>query len=207
MHTGSERLGGGSNGSGLPTTVGAVVWDICRHPWDHLLRRWNWKAALVSVACRGALFFAVNATVGWDSAMRALVTELLYRAPMVGTFAAVSQSFRRVQPAWAAAGLIMVAIPVMAHLIEFTMHWWRGTARLAESVAASVAFSMLTVLTTYLLQRRGLMVVGADGKPFVADVLLAPQVLVEVFIAKPAARFRKSLLGAAAASKGDVRGE
>lgn len=207
MGTGGERLGGGPGGSALPTTVGAVVWDICRHPKDHLLRRWNWKAALVSVACRGALFFGVNATVSWDSATRALVTELLYRAPMVGTFAAVSQAFRRVRPAWAAAGLIMVAIPVMAHLIEFTMHWWRGTARLAESVAASVAFSMLTALTTYLLQRRGLMVVGADGKPFVADVLLAPQVLLEVAVAKPAAMFRKTLLGGSAQSKRDVRGE
>ena len=167
------------------TTLSAVVREICRHPTRHLIRHWNWKAALISLACRGALFFSVNATASWGSAVHALSTELIYRAPMVGTLAAVSQSFRTAQPAWAATIVVAAVIPAIAHGVEFGMHWWRGTERLAESVAASVAFSALTAGTTHLLQRRGVLVVGADAKPFRTDLLLVPRFLLEILARRP----------------------
>jgi len=70
---------------------------------DRLVRNWNWKAALISACLRTTIFFAVNLTASWNSAVSAAVTELFYRAPMVGTLAAMSQSFRRVEPAWVAS--------------------------------------------------------------------------------------------------------
>ncbi len=177
----------------LPVTVGGVVADIFRHPRGHVLRNWNWKAALISLALRGSIFFAVNLTASWASAAHALATELLYRAPLAGTLAAISQSFRRVQPAWAGAVVVMVALPAVAHAIEFGAHWWRGTERLVASVAVSVGFSMLTAVSTYLLQRRGILVVGAGSQPFLTDVWQAPQALLELTIRRPAGLARRIL--------------
>ena len=52
---------------------------ILRHPIANLVRRWNWKAALVSALSRARLFFVVNLPAGRSAAIAALVTELVSR--------------------------------------------------------------------------------------------------------------------------------
>ena len=60
---------------GVPEVLGAIL----RHPIANLVRRWNWKAALVSALSRARLFFVVNLPAGRSAAIAALVTELVSR--------------------------------------------------------------------------------------------------------------------------------
>ena len=127
----------------------------------------------------------MNLTADWGSAVSAAFTELLYRAPMVGTLASVSQSFRRVQPAWKASLAMMVALPAMGHGIEFAVHSLRGTAKLYESVAASIGFSMISCVVSYLLHRRNVLIVGHGAKPFLVDLGQLPSELFDLLLRKP----------------------
>ncbi len=127
---------------------------------------------------RTSIFFSVNLLASLDSAVEAAITEICYRAPMVGTLGAISQAFRRVQPAWKASGVIMLLLPALAHGVEFTIHSLRGTQKLYESVAASIMFSMLTAIGTYFLHRRDVLIVGPGARSFAEDMVRLP---VEVF--------------------------
>lgn len=169
----------------LPTTLGGAFSELLRNPFRLVLRHWNWKAALLSALVRTAIFFAVNLTASWSSAVSAVVTELLFRAPMVGTLASVSQAFRRVEPAWKAGMVMMVALPALGHSIEFTVHSLRGTEKLYESVAASVAFSMCSCVLSYLLHRRDVLIVGEGARPLLVDLVQVPGHLLDLVVRKP----------------------
>ena len=180
----------------LATTLRGAAWDIVCHPVDRLIRNWNWKSAVISAALRTTIFFTVNLTASWNSAVSAAVTELVYRAPMVGTLAAMSQSFRRVQPAWLGSLVMMALLPALGHGIEFTVHWMRGTEKLSESVAVSVLFSVVTTGLNYLLHRRNVFVVGHGARPFLDDLIeVAPQ-LFDMLLRKPVRLLRGGSIGA-----------
>ncbi|MYB51329.1 MAG: hypothetical protein F4X77_03885 [Acidobacteriia bacterium] len=192
----SDKPNPAAGGRPLATTLGGAIADIFRHPVDRLVRNWNWKAAVISACLRTTIFFTVNLTASWNSAVSAAVTELFYRAPMVGTLAAMSQSFRRVEPAWVASAVVMAVLPAMGHGIEFVVHWVRGTDRLTESVAVSVAFSVATTGLNYLLHRRDVLVVGHGARPFLTDIFqVAPQ-LFDMLLRKPMRLLRGAAFGA-----------
>ena len=171
-------------GEELPETIGEALTALGRSPWRWLVRNWNWKNALLSTLARSSIFFGVNLTASWNSALDAALTELLYRAPMVGILASLSQTFRGVQPAWKATLAIMFGLPALAHAAEFTIHSLRGTDKLYESVAASIGFSMVTAVVSYFLHRRGVLIVGHGARPFVRDVIELPIELLDL-VGKP----------------------
>lgn len=180
----------------VPESLGAALASLARHPVRWMVRYWNWKNALLSAIVRACIFFGVNLTANWNSAVDALVTELVYRAPMVGTLASVSQAFRRVQPAWKASVVIMLALPALAHGIEFMVHSARGTERLYESVAVSIAFSMFTAVVSYFLHRRNVLIVGHGERPFANDLVQLPVELFDLLVRGPLrALFKRSLDG------------
>ncbi len=59
------RMAAGSGTHGVaearlpPVTLGAALAE--------LVRRWNWKTALLSTLVRGSIFFSVNLTASWDT--------------------------------------------------------------------------------------------------------------------------------------------
>ena len=144
-------------------TIGAVFRRLAHDPMELLVRRWNWKAALFSSMFRGAIFFIANFSAGFDAAVGAMLAEFTYRAITAGTYGAMMQAFRKARPAWAATGIVMVGIPAISHLIEFMVHWLRGTPNLGTSIVASISFTALTTLYNMHMMRRGVMVVGRDG--------------------------------------------
>src|SRR5262249_37591582 len=129
--------------SGGPS-VGAVLRAIARHPAERLVRRWNWKSAILSTAIRSSLFFATNLGAGLDAARSALVTELAFRGATAGFYGALTQALRDARPAWTGTLAALIVLPIVAHSVEWLVHWLRGTVRLAESIAASVALSVLS---------------------------------------------------------------
>lgn len=183
----------------LPETVSAAVLALARNPLHWLVRYWNWKNAVLSAMLRASIFFSVNLTASWGSAASAAITELVYRAPMVGTLASLSQSFRRVQPAWKGSLVMMVALPALAHGIEFAVHSLRGTTKLYESVAASIGFSMFSCVVSYFLHRRGVLIVGHGARPFATDLTQLPVELFDLLFRGPLAMVRKAIAGGCSA--------
>ena len=169
----------------LPISLGGVLSELVRHPLRRLVLQWNWKTALVSLVLRGSIFFVVNLTSSWNSAVDAVVTECMFRAWMTGTLASISQAFRRVQPAWRASIVMLLVLPTLGHGIEFTVHSLRGTDRLYASVSVSILFSMFSGVFSYWLHRRGVLIVGEGARPFVSDIVELPYVGYDLLVRRP----------------------
>jgi hypothetical protein len=148
---------------------------------------WNYKTAVLSALVRAGLFFAVNATAGYDAATAAMLTELCFRFATSGFYGALTQAFRRVEPPWAGTVGAMLLLPVLAHSLEFVVHSWRGTPELAASMAASIAFTMLSTAFNLFAMRRGALVVGAGTGTLLADLRVMPK-LVVLFVTSLARR-------------------
>lgn len=164
-----------------------AIGDLLRHPIRHLVRRWNWKAAILSSVSRAALFFVVNLPAGRTAALAALGTELAYRAATSGFHAALTQGIGRAEPAWAATLTAMAVLPAVGHGGELLVHWLRGTPRLAESLLASVALTALSTAFHVFAMRRGVLIVGDRRRTFAHDLRSLPGLAVAfvVSLARP----------------------
>jgi len=166
--------------SGAPSARD-VLTRLARHPWDGLLRQWNWKSALLSAVTRAFLFFAANLTAGWRAAAGAFATELVFRACTSGFYGAITEAFVPVRPPWAAALTTMALLPVLSHTLEFAVHFVRGTPELWRSIAASAAFTVVSTAFNLFAMRRGALVVGA-GRGSIADDLRRMPGLIGAFV-------------------------
>ncbi len=168
-------------------TVSDVLGRLVRHPFVEIVGRWNWKAAVLSGAMRGAIFFTANLTVSEAAAFRALLVDLAFRLPLAGVYGALTQAFEAAQPVWAASLVAMVLVPAVAHSIEFTVHWVAGTPALKASVGASIAFSVVSTLFNLFAMRRGVLLVGARGRPLTHDLRRLPLLCAQFALAAPLA--------------------
>jgi hypothetical protein len=156
---------------GEPQTLASVAADLIRHPWRHLVRRWNYKAALTSAAARGLLFFAVNAGAGLEAAQQALVTEFALRFVTSGFYGALTQALSRAEPArhgWLAS---VIVLPVCGHSLELAVHWARGTANLEASILLSMCLSGLSTSFNIFAMRHGVLTVGESRSTSLLDDL------------------------------------
>lgn len=185
-------LGVCADGAGEP--LGSVFARIARDPGTHLLRRWNWKSALLSSGSRGLVFFCVNLPAGHHAAIAALNTELALRLATSGFYGALTEAFRDVEPAWHGMGAAMVLLPVLAHSLELCVHWLRGTAELTTSILASVAFTLLSTAFNVFAMRRGVLVVGRGSQPLHRDLLRMPSLISE-FVSAGATALWRSFAG------------
>jgi hypothetical protein len=143
---------------------------------------WNYKTAVLSALVRAAIFFAANAKAGADAATAAMLTEFCFRFATSGFYGALTQRFRRVEPP--AIGLLgaVLLLPAIAHSLEFVVHTLRGTPELAASMAASIAFTMLSTAFNLFAMRRGALMVGEGTRTLLEDLRAMPR-LVVLFIA------------------------
>jgi hypothetical protein len=155
-------------------TPGEVLAGLWREPVELLVRRWNWKSALCSSICRATIFFVVNSSAGMEAAGRAMAVEFVYRALTAGFYGALTQSFRQVEPKWKAMASAAVLLVGVSHSIEFLLHWARGTPNLAASMAASMAFTLVTTVFNLHAMRRGLLVTGGGGYGLWTDLRMLP---------------------------------
>lgn len=156
------------------TPLTDVLVAFVRTPRQVLLARWNWKSAICSSLVRAALFAATNAVAGPEAAVRAAIVELSYRAVLAGFHGAVTQSLSRADPPWLASLTAVVLLPGAGHMVEFVVHWWAGTARLAASIGSSVALSVLSTLFNLYAMRRGALIVGTDQASLLQDLRRIP---------------------------------
>jgi hypothetical protein len=168
-----------------PASVGAVLHWMAFHPWESLAKRWNYKAAILSSILRASLFGATNLSAGGDAALAAMTTELCFRFATSGFYGAMTQAFRRVEPARTGTMAAVIVLPVIAHSLEFVVHWWRGTAVLGPSIAASVLFTVLSTTFNLFAMRRGTLIVGSGRRSLLSDLAHMPRLLV-LFVATAA---------------------
>ena len=161
-------------------SAGAVLWRLLSRPQDFLVRKWNWKSAVLSAVSRCCLFFLMNLGAGWKKAVGAMVTELVLRALTAGWFGSVSQAFSGVRPLWKAVAVVVPLVAVCQHPLELLVHWLRGTPRLPASIAASVVFTALSNAAELALMRKGALVVGAEGRPLWEDLATIPGLMREL---------------------------
>jgi hypothetical protein len=158
-------------------TVGEVLRGFIRDPVRHFIRHWNWKSATLSSVCRAFLFFLVNLPAGLDAGLRAMAVEMVFRACASGIFGSATQAFRHAQPMVTATLTALILIPAAGHLAEYAVHRLAGTARLGESIAVSVSFSVLTTAFNLFAMRRGVLVVGDQQQTFLSDLRSLPRTL------------------------------
>jgi len=171
-------------------TVLETCQGLARHPFRHLICQWNWKNALFTALVRGAVFFATNLVEGIPAAARALVVDAIFRVPLSGVYAAITQALAPAQPRWAALAIIAGLVPTAGHGIEFLVHWAVGTPQLRTSVLVSVAFSGASALFNLFSMQRGVFLVGAAARPFREDMRRLPALLLD-FLLVPARVVRR----------------
>lgn len=171
-------------------SIREVLTDLARRPVTHLVERWNWKSAVLSSAIRSVLFFGVNLGAGLEAARAAFLTELVFRCVTSGFYGAITQAFRNARPVWAGTAAAMLLLPLLTHLLEFAVHWLRGTARLMASLAMSIGFTALSTAFNLFAMRRGALVVGAGCDSIWSDLQRMPLIVV-AFAAEGARTLRR----------------
>jgi hypothetical protein len=192
--TGAVRAAGTTE-SGKPEheeTVGQVLMAIVRDPIGRVGRRWNWKSAVLSSASRASLFFSANLSAGLDAALAAMLTEFVFRAATAGFYGGLTQSFRHATPHWLASITVMVMLPICTHTIEFFVHWFRGTEKLAASIMVSAVFTVISTLFNLFAMRRGVLIVGEGRGSLLADLRQIPRLIV-LFVASILCLSRRSI--------------
>ena len=157
-----------------PTTLPDLARWILTNPWEALGRRWNHKSALLSSGSRGLLFFAMNLPAGLAAAAAAFGVEYCLRLALSGFYGALTQSFRRIEPARVGTCAAMIVLPAIGHSLEFLVHWTAGTERLASSILASVGFTTLSTAFHLFAMRRGVLVVGHEAGSLAGDLRALP---------------------------------
>jgi hypothetical protein len=158
-------------------TVMQALAETAAHPVRCLVRRWNWKAAVLSAAIRGSIFFWANLQAGSNAALRALLVDSLFRIPLVGIYGALTQALRSAEPGWAAVAAVAAGIPAVAHATEFTVHYIAGTPIIAEGLVISIVFSAVSSGFELLAMRHGLLVVGPGANSLWTDMRRVPRLL------------------------------
>jgi hypothetical protein len=178
--------------SGLePPTVRAVFGTMVRHPVRKLFLRWNWKSALLSSLLRATIFFFTNLIAGWHAALGAMLAELVFRAVTSGFYGAITESFSLARPAWAATAAAMIALPVLAHSLEFLVHWLRGTPKLGLSIGTSMIFTAVSTAFNLYAMRRGVLVTCGKSKSLRQDLSQIPPLLLTFVLAGPCEIWRR----------------
>ena len=170
---------------GADRSVAAAFFRLLRDPFSVLVKRWNWKSAVLSSLFRAAIFFFANLAAGLPAALAAMQTELFFRAISSGFYGALTESFREAEPPWAATLAVAVCLPFANHSIEFLVHWMRGTRKLVPSILSSVGFTLLSTLFNFYAMRRGALVVGAGRRSLAQDLRSMPRLLLEFVLVIP----------------------
>jgi hypothetical protein len=145
-----------------------------------LLGRWHWKSAVASSLFRSNIFLAANWSAGPSAAFGAMAAEFGYRFLAAGVYGALTQSFRRVEPPWAAVLTVSLLLPAISHAVELILHWLRGTPNLRLSMLASVCFTGATTVFNWYAMRHGVLLVGEGRSSFWEDLRRAPGLVVDL---------------------------
>jgi hypothetical protein len=159
--------------------------DLLRDPATALLRRWNWKAAALSILFRAPVYVIASLRSGWRETLAALFAESVVCAGTAGFYGAFVQAIRNAQPAWATALVVTIFLPAVMQAVEYLVHRLRGTHHLHAVLIGTVVVSALSSLFNWFAMKRGILLVGEEGKSFQRDLKRLPLLAVSFIISGP----------------------
>ncbi len=159
---------------------------------QQLLLLWNWKAALLSMVLRGPIFFIAAVQRGWEAAIAALFTESIFCALSAGFFGAVVQILKDAEPQWLTGVFLTMVMPVIFQVLEYLLHWFRGTPHLRIAEIVSMVVSGVSALFNWYAMRRGTLLVGGEAGGFGGDLRRLPRLIVGFLAILPHKIARKS---------------
>jgi len=109
--------------------AGSVLCQLLSRPRDTFIRGWSWKSAVLGSLFRCFIFFVMNLGAGLESAIGAMLTELVFRGLTSGWWGSIKQAFRRARPTWKAVAVLAPFLLVLHHALEFVVHRLGGTLR------------------------------------------------------------------------------
>lgn len=163
-----------------PDKVIDVFRYLVRHPIEMLVWRWNWKAAVLSGVMRGSIYFFTHIKHGWRAALGAMSVEFAFRVIVSGASGSLVQGFHRAKPLWLATACVMILLPALSHVIEFTLHTINGDANKGKAILISISFSVLSAIFNLFAMRRGaLLVKDKREQSLLKDLAGMPRIVAE----------------------------
>jgi hypothetical protein len=153
-----------------------LLFGILRRPYQ-LLQLWNWKSALLSIILRGPIFFVAGIRQGWADAVAALLAESIFCALSAGFYGAVVQTLKDAEPRWLTGVFLTVVMPIIFQVLEYLLHWFRGTPHLRIAEIVSLVVSGVSALFNWYAMRRGTLLVGRGSGGFGGDLRRLPLLL------------------------------
>lgn len=162
--------------------ISKVIKYIITHPFEMVIRRWNWKAAALSGIFRGLIYFFTHISLGWRAAISAMSLEFVFRTFNSGASSSIGQAFRTAQPKWLANVIVMVMFPAYAHTIEYILHTLNGDQNVNKSIIVSILFSAVSAIFNLHVMRRGTLLVNdSEQQSFWTDLKKMPLIFIEFF--------------------------
>jgi len=146
---------------------------------------WNWKSALLSAFWRCPVFFFTTLKFGMQAALAAVTVELWFRVAVSGVMGAATQWLSKLRPAWLMALILVVAMPVVTHTMQYVVHRWQGTPNLRAGVLWSMLLTVVNALFNLYVMRRGALLTGGAGQSLGADLRAMPRLILGFVVAGP----------------------
>lgn len=189
-------------------SISDVFLSLIKHP-TQVIKRWNWKSALLGAILRASFYFAtyLASKETLIVTMVAVMVEFSFRFFTSGISGALVQSFRKAKPAWLASLIVMISLPAFSHTVEFFSHYWQekyfahvfppsqNNSR-EVAFAVSVIISVVSALFNIFMMRNGVLLVGAgeETKSLWDDFKMIPMLVYEftLFLPKQIIQFAKN---------------
>jgi hypothetical protein len=126
---------------------------------------------------RGPIYFVAAVQQGYRAAVAALFTESIFCALSAGFYGAVVQILKDAEPKWLTGIFLTIVLPVTFQVLEYLLHWFRGTPHLRFAGIVSLVVSALSALFNWYAMRRGTLLVGRSAGGFGADLRRLPRLL------------------------------
>jgi hypothetical protein len=165
--------------------LGQAALDVLRDPVTVLFRRWNWKAAALSILFRAPAYVISSLRSGWRETLAALFAESAVCAGTAGFYGAIVQAIRNAQPAWLTALVLTLLLPAVMQAVEYFVHWLRGTHHLHAVMLGSVVVSVLSSLFNWFAMKRGTLLIGGEGSSLQGDLRRLPLLAVSFVMSGP----------------------
>ncbi len=190
-------------------SVADVFISLIKHP-SQIIKRWNWKSAILGALMRSFFYFSVFLAnrEGIFVTLAAVSVEFSFRFFTSGISGALVQSFRKAKPIWLATFIVSVSLPAFGHTVEFFSHYaqeqyFSNVLPPSENKSREVAFavsvlvSVISALFNIFMMRNGVLLVGAgeETKSLLGDFKRIPLLIYEftLFLPKQIIIFTKNL--------------
>jgi hypothetical protein len=141
---------------------------------------WNWKAAVMSGVMRSMIYLFTHIKEGWRAALGAMSIEFFFRLVVSGASGSLVQAFHNAAPVWLATLCVMIMLPAISHMIEFTLHTLNGDVNKGKAIVISITFSIVSaIFNLFAMRRDTLLVKDERAGTLLSDLSKMPAIVGE----------------------------